>query len=163
MNRVTRRFPRRDFVSVGAFPAERIGLSARRSTQLTLIVAWTRAAGPRLAAKAVPQAIRGGVLELRLTETDESWTRTLLDCIPGLGAVIASAHPRLGIEMVRLVAPDGSSVGPALPLAARAAVDADHVSHRSPQEKDAGEIRPPRLERVMRAYLERSGSSSAGD
>jgi hypothetical protein len=137
---VARRFPRKNFVSVGSFPAERVGLSSRRSAQLTLIAAWTRAAGPQLAPRATPAGIRGGVLELRMTADDESWSRTLLECIPILGAAIASAHPRLGIEAVRLVNSDGSLAGPTLALADGDAVDPG----RAP-------------------YLGRSGSSSAED
>jgi len=161
MDGVSRRFPRKSFVAVGALPADRIGLSARRSSQLTLIGAWARVAGSRLAARATPDGVRGGVLELRLTEDDETWTRTLLDCVPTLAAAIATAHPRLGIRTVRLVAPDGSGAGPELPLATagEATLDRDLASSRSRRKQEA-EVQPPCLERIMSAYLERSDSSS---
>ncbi len=164
MDGVTRRFPKKGFVSLGKFPTERLGLSSRRSDELRLLQAWAQAAGSRLAAKATPLGIRRGVLELRMTADDDAWCRTLFDVIPGLAASIAAAHPGLGIEAVRLSMADGKPVGEARPIAGCKSVGGRIRSVApDPDSAGAGEMRPLRLERVMRAYLSRSKPSSSAD
>ena len=161
MDGVTRRFPKKGFVSLGKFPTERLGLSSRRSDELRLLQAWAQAAGSRLAAKATPLGIRRGVLELRMTADDDAWCRTLFEVIPGLAASIAAAHPGLGVEAVRLSTADGKPVGEARPIAGCKSVGGSVAS--DPESAAAGKSRPPRLEHVMRAYLSRSEPSSSAD
>jgi len=111
MRWVSRRYPKPGFVSMGKLPVERLGLSRRRSMELGLAHAWTKAAGPALSQKAVP-AVRGGVLELRMREDDESWRQPLYDLLPQLAAAIAADRPALGIVGVRLFSTAGEPVGP---------------------------------------------------
>ena len=160
MHGVTRRFPKKAFVPLGTLPADRLGLSPRRSSELRLRQAWTRAAGSRLAARATPLAIRRGVLELRMTTTDDAWCRTLFDVIPGLAAAISAAHPGLGVESVRLTEADGKPVGEVRSIAGCEPVGGRPSHSRSTA---AEQPRPLQLERVMRAYLSRSKASSPTD
>ncbi len=117
-----------------------------------------------MAARATPLGIRHGVLELRLTADDDAWCRTLCDVIPGLAASIAAAHPRLGVEAVRLLTADGKSVGEVQPIAGCEPLGGSILSVAPDPEAAATEgSRPLRLERVMRAYLSRSEPSSSVD
>ena len=111
MRCVSRRYPKPGFVSIGKLPVEKLGLSRRRSGELSLMHAWTRAAGPALARKAIP-TVRGGVLEVRMRDDDESWRQPLYDLLPQLAAAIAADQPRLAIEGVRLFSMAGKPVGP---------------------------------------------------
>jgi hypothetical protein len=164
MGGVTRRFPKKSFVSLGKFPAERLGLSPSRSDELRLLQAWSRAAGSRLAAKATPLKVRRGVLELRMTANDDAWCHTLFDVIPGLAASIAAAHPALGVKAVRLLRADGRLVGEVQPITVCEPLGRKNLSVAPhPEAVAAEEPGPPRLERVMRAYLARSESSSSAD
>jgi hypothetical protein len=164
MHGVTRRFPKKALVPLGTLSAERLGLSARRSGELRLCQAWTRAAGPRLAARATPLGIRRGVLELRMTTTDDAWCRTLFDVIPGLAAAIAATHPGLGVESVRLISAQGKTIGEVQSIAGCAPVGVGIRSAAPDRRSTAAEQpRPLQLERVMRAYLSRSKASSPAD
>ena len=164
MDDVTRRYPKKGFVSLGKLPTERLGLSPRRSDELRLLQAWSRAAGSRLAAGATPLGIRHGVLELRMTADDDAWCRTLFDVIPGLAASIAAAHPGFGVEAVRLLTADGKPVGEVQPIAGCEALGGRILSVApAPEAAAAEESRPLQLERVMRAYLSRSKPSSSAD
>ena len=164
MEAMTRRFPKKAFVPLGTLPAERLGLSPHRSGELRLQQAWARAAGSRLAAAATPLAVRRGVLELRMTSADDAWCSTLFEVLPGLAAAIATLHPSLGIESVRLISADGKPVGEEQPIAGCEPVG-DRVRSATPDKRPtaAEEFGAPKLERVMRAYLSRSGASSTTD
>jgi hypothetical protein len=164
MHGVRRRFPKKAFVSLGTLPAERLGLSARRSAELSLLRAWARAAGSPLAARATPLVVRRGVLEMRMTTIDEAWCRTMFEVIPGLAAAIAAEHPRLKIESVRLTSAEGKPVGELQPIAA-CEPPARSIRSAAPQSRSsaAEQPRPLQLERVMRAYLSRSKASSPTD
>ena len=96
---------------MGQLPVERLGLSRRRSGELSLMHAWTKAAGAALARKAVP-TVRGGILEVRMRDDDESWRQPLYDLLPALAAAIAAERPALRIEAVRLFSVAGEPVGP---------------------------------------------------
>ena len=164
MDGVTRRFPKKAFVPVGTFPAERLGLSPRRSDELRLLQVWVRAAGSRLAARATPLRISRGVLELRMTVSDDAWCRTLFDVIPGVVASIAAAHPGLGVAAVRLSAADGKPIGEVRSIAGCEPVGGSIRSAAPHRQSPATEQpRPFRLERVMRAYLSRTDPSSSAD
>ena len=100
---------------MGQLPVEKLGLSRRRSGELSLMHAWTKAAGPALACKAMPTVCRG-VLEVRMREDDDSWRQPLYDLLPQVAAAIAAERPSLGIEAVRLFSTVGEPVGPAQSL-----------------------------------------------
>jgi len=151
MGAVTRRFPKRTFVPLGSVPAETLGLSARRSDELRLHRAWRRSAGPRLAAMADPLAIRRGVLELQMTIADEAWCRTLLEMAPQLAASVAATHRGTAFHSVRLLSVDGDPIGEIQPLA----TDEPRAAARQTRPA-ADKNRPPRLDRLMQAYLSRS-------
>ncbi len=152
-----RRFPKRAFVPVGSLPATRLGLSASRSAELQLHRAWIRVAGPRLAAQAAAIGIRRGVLEIRMAAPDDAWSRTLDDLLPALAAAMAAEHPGWGIESVRLTDPSGDPLGEIQTLADP--VPARPAARPRPAERDR-KREPIPLERLMRAYLSRSGESS---
>jgi hypothetical protein len=158
MGSVTRRFPKKNLVPLGGLPVERLGLSARRSSELLLHQAWERAAGERLAARAVPLTIRRGVLEMRMTTADAVWSRTLYELLPGLAASMLATRPRLGLRQVRLIALNGAPIGEDQALAADPLVESPSLA---PQAVEPS--RPLRLERLMRAYLSRSETSSTVD
>jgi hypothetical protein len=164
MRGVTRRFPKKAFVLLGTLPAKRLGLSVRRSAELSLRQAWARAAGSPLAARATPLGIRRGVLEIRMTTPDQAWCRTMFDVIPGLAAAIAVEHPGLSIESVRLTSAEGKPVGDVQFIAACEPA-ARNITSVAPKTRSsaAEQPRPLQLERVMRAYLSRSKASSPTD
>lgn len=158
MDGVTRRFPKKTFVPLGTLPAERLGLSARRSGELRLQQAWVRAAGSRLAARATPLGLRRGVFELRMTTNDDVWCRTVYEVLGGLAASIAAAQPGLGIESVRLISVDGKPIGETQSIEG-----CKPVTRTTRPPNATTDARPPVLERVMRAYLSRSKPSSSAD
>ncbi|NIM01067.1 MAG: hypothetical protein GTN89_09200 [Acidobacteria bacterium] len=150
-----RRFRKRAFVPLGNLSAARLGLSPSRSVELQLSQAWTRAAGRRLAEYAIAIGIRRGVLEIRMTEPDESWSRTIDDLLPGLGAAVAAEHPGWGIRAVRLTDPAGEPLGEIQSIDSVVPVRPRTASREGKRKRD-----PVRLDRLMRAYLSRSDDSS---
>ena len=93
-----------------------------------------------------------------MTGDDDAWRRTLLELISGLAASIAAAHPGLRLEFVRLYSADGAPVGEVQPITGCAPITTPEKGAAAAEEP-----RPFRLERVMRAYLSRSGASSTSD
>ena len=155
---VTRRFPKKSFVPLGKLSVARLGLSARRADELRLQQSWTRAAGSRLSTRASALAIRRGVLELRMTVEDDAWCRTVFELGPALALSIATDNPAWDIKSVRLTSANGTPIGDVQPLAGCRPVELP-VPGAAKERMD----RPIDLQRLMRAYLSRSGASSTED
>jgi hypothetical protein len=105
MNRVRRK--NRGFAPAGALPPEQIGLSAKRSRELRLGLAWRRVAGEAVTRRACVRAVVRGTLIVDLLDADRSWAETIIELLPRLAGRLALSHPDLGVRRCRLVFPDG--------------------------------------------------------
>ena len=91
----------RGFEALGASGARALGLSISRTKDLELQAAWRQVAGPVLAERASPLAVRRGVLELAIADT--AWRKAIEHLLPELGARLSREHPALGVTRFRLV------------------------------------------------------------
>lgn len=75
-------------------------LSSRRARELALAAAWSRVAGPEIAARVAARAAGKGVLVL--TPRDERWARAVVEWLPTLAARLAERHPELAVSRFRI-------------------------------------------------------------
>ena len=118
------------------------------------MTAWSLAAGEQLRTRAKPRWGRGRRLELQRLDDDPSWTVTLLDLAPALGAAIAR-RLRRRIPAVRVLQLDGTLYGDCRPDP-EATLPAATKKVAAGETGDNGPIDQERLERVARRYLTRS-------
>jgi hypothetical protein len=105
----------RGFEPLGASGARGLSLPARRTRDLALAVAWRRAAGPALAARARAVLMERGVLEVEVP--DRRWAEVLADQLRELASLTAVLAPELRIRKLRVRLPDGTELMAAASLA----------------------------------------------
>jgi hypothetical protein len=98
---------RRGFEPAGACTPRQLGLSARRSREIELAVAWREVAGEVLAGRARALAVRRGTLEVQVD--GPRWEETLEKLLPRLAARLARRHPELQVRRCRLLVQDGDA------------------------------------------------------
>jgi predicted nucleic acid-binding Zn ribbon protein len=91
----------------GSLAAE--GMPRKRVRELLLAEAWRRVAGDALSRRAEAEAVRRGVLEIRVT--DPRWIDPLTEMIPRLAARLAQRYPELAVKRFRLRV-EGEESGP---------------------------------------------------
>lgn len=155
---------RQGFRRAGGVAPESLGLTGRRSIELSVAAAWRAAAGAILCRRAHPTSLRDGLLEVVVT--DAQWWPTVLELLPGLAARIALDHPRLGIRRCRAVARGvaagedrrtfdlDASVRAAPVRPAPPAPQATHPPVRPPAEREA------RLLWLAERYLDRAAGKT---
>ncbi len=112
---------RKGFDQLAALDPRRLGLPARRATDLLLQSGWLEVAGEFVARHAPAVSVRRGVLEIRRPVAP--WAATLEPELPALAVRLALLRPRLGIKRLRVRGTDATRT---------AAIDLDLV--RSPDE-----------------------------
>jgi len=163
----------RGFEALGAPGARGLSLPARRGRELALAVAWRRAAGPALAARARAVLVERGTLEVEVP--DRRWADVLADQLRELASLTDGLAPELRIRKLRVRLPDGTEVMASAPLARPSGPAPVPPAPAVPRvrvgasEEDAApeEATPERLKELQDRYLarfarERGRSGSSG-
>ncbi len=155
----------RGFTRVGSLGVGDLGLPKPQSRRLLLEQAWIRVAGEPLARRAVPVAIRRGVLEISID--DPAWAKQLIPLLPRLVGRLARNAPDLGVRKFRVTAAGASALAATIPEIEsppdqRDAADPPcHVGSAEPAEPASIEALAGRFAEVARLYLERQNRPSS--
>jgi hypothetical protein len=149
---VERRRRKGAFDRLGRLPAERLGLSARRTRELALADAWRRAAGEALSRRTQALRVERGVLLIRRLDDAPDWAGTLAALLPELGGRVAALRPEIGVKRIRLLDAAGRALGGPQPVRPVAEPEPAEERDRQPARST------PTVEQVRDRYLARAGA-----